>query len=127
MTAEGARVRTPVVYVALTGNDVALKVGVSRHGLLWRWKGILGVMDLRNRPNLRPNEVVDGESLAKLTAGKQIEVWFKQPTRVQIPYAEELVQGDFCGRHAEEIFLDQYYEPAFGMPLEGRRGASSAS
>lgn len=114
---EAANIKQPVVYVGLIEGGPVLKVGISKHGLAARWKGILGVMDQSIWPRLRPNEKRDGERLIEHTTGRNLSIWLKQPIRVQIPYAAELVDGDFCGRHAEEMFLDRYYQPVFGQRL----------
>jgi hypothetical protein len=120
LVSDEAKVKSPVVYVGIIEDGPVLKVGVSGHGLAARWKGILGVMNQDIWHRLRPNEVADGKRLIEHAAGKRISVWLKRPIRVSIPYAHGLVQGDFCARHAEETFLDQYYSPLFGKRLEGR-------
>lgn len=114
---DDARLKEPVVYVGILEDDTVLKVGISKHGLAERWKGILGVMNQDVWHRLRPNEKHDGERLIRLAAGKRLTVWLKRPIRVQIPYAADVTEADFCGRHAEEMFLDQYYQPAFGQRL----------
>ena len=112
-----AKLKQPVVYVGMIENGPVLKVGISKHGLHGRWKGILGVMNKSIWHRLRPNEVKDGDRLIKHSAGRNVVVWMKRPIRVRIPYADGIVDGDFCGRHAEEMFLDRYYQPLFGQRL----------
>jgi hypothetical protein len=114
---EAANIKQPVVYVGLIDGGPVLKVGISKRGLAARWNGILGVMDKSVWHRLRPNEKRDGERLIEHATGRNLSIWLKQPIRVQIPYATDFFEGDFCGRHAEEMFLDSYYQPVFGQRI----------
>lgn len=115
-----ARLKRPIVYVALIEDGaefVPLKVGISKNGTCSRWMGTLGVMNEAIWHRLRPNEIEDGKRLRRLTAGKTITVWDKEPVVIRIPYAPSDTVQEVPGHHAEEIFLDRYYLPKFGMRL----------
>lgn len=115
-----ARLKRCVAYVALIEGGpefVPLKVGISKNGTCSRWMGTLGVMNEGIWHRLRPNEIEDGKRLRGLTAGKTITIWDKEPVMVRIPYAPSDAVQEIPGHHAEEIFLDRYYLPNFGMRL----------
>ncbi len=41
----------------------------------------------------------------------------KAAGKIEIPYAKGLTRSLFSTRGAEEEFLDQYYQPKLGIPL----------
>jgi hypothetical protein len=115
-----AREWSDVVYVALLEDGRALKVGVSGRGALWRWSGIVKVMDTRRWPLGRPHEQNHGKKLRESCKEANFSVWIKQPIQVAIPYAAAFTDELFSARHAEEVFLDRYYDPLFGSKLGAR-------
>jgi len=108
---------TDVVYVAMLPSGKALKVGVSKKGARSRWAGILSVMDITRWPKLKPNQQNDGRRLLLHAAGTEFTVWVKPSLQILIPYAAHLMDQTVSARHAEEIFLDRYYQPLFGQRL----------
>lgn len=114
-----------VVYVALLDDSRrlnkgdALKVGQAG-SLKRRWQGIVAIFEPHRK--LRDNEKSDRSKLLEFANGKEISVWMKEAGKTEIPYAKGLTKTNaFSTRCAEEEFLDQYYEPKFGKPLNRER------
>lgn len=110
-----------VVYVALLSeNDGplkkrdALKIGQAGGSLKERWERIIGIF---RRDNLRPNEEEDRRKWLEVANGKEVSVWMRKAGTIKISYATGLTRSLFSTRWAEEEFLDQYYEPKLGKPL----------
>lgn len=109
-----------VVYVALLTESReplnagdAVKVGQTRD-LVGRWRRTVGIFA---RANLRDNEKNDRRKLLEIASGKELSVWFRKAGRIEIPYTSGLTQSCVSTRCAEKEFLDQYYQPRFGQPL----------
>ena len=110
-----------VVYVALLAENSgplekgdALKIGQAKGSLMSRWRGIVGLFQRRK---LRDNEKADRSKFLEVANGKEVSVWMKAAGKIEIPYAKGLTQSLFSTRGAEEEFLDQYYQPKLGIPL----------
>lgn len=111
-----------IVYVALLRPDESpLKVGISSGTLSGRWRGTFGVVRAEdNRSTLTPSEIAFGQQLLAHATGRTIEIWYKEAMVVPVPYATDFSDAVFSARGAEEIFLDAYYKPAWGMRLSSR-------
>jgi hypothetical protein len=111
-----------VVYVALLGQGSrmlkrgeALKIGQAKGSLISRWKGIVGIFNPDRK--LRDNEKEDCRKWLAAANGKMVSVWMKRAGKCVIPYAKGLTRSRFSTRAAEEEFLDEYYQPKLGIPL----------
>ncbi len=109
-----------VVYVALSESSAALgkgdvlKVGQARGTLISRWGPLVRIF---GRVNLRNNEMDDRRKWMEVAKGKEVAIWMKAAGKIEIPYAKGLTRSTFSTRGAEEEFLDRYYEPRLGIPL----------
>ncbi len=111
-----------VVYVALLAENSgplekgdALKIGQTKGSLMSRWGGIVDIFQPRRK--LRKNVKADRDKFLKVANGKEVSVWMKAAGKIEIPYAKGLTRSLFSTRGAEEEFLDQYYQPKLGIPL----------
>jgi hypothetical protein len=116
---------TDVVYVALLAENSgslkkrdALKIGQTGGTLKKRWQGIVGLF---RRDNLRPSERLYRKRFLKVANRKEVFVWMREAGKIEIPYANGLRPSVFSSRGAEEEFLDEYYEPKLGTPLNMRQ------
>lgn len=110
---EGAKL-ADVVYVALLGNK-CLKVGESGRRLIDRWQSIATIFGSRA---LKPNEQEDRRRWLDEAKDQMVEVWVKAAK--QIP-SDFIAGKTLSARHAEEIELDDIYEPSIGRALKLRR------
>ncbi len=111
-----------VVYVALLAENSrslekgnALKIGQAKGSLMSRWGPIVGIFKPGRK--LRNNEKEDLRKWLKVANGKDVSVWMKAAGKTEIHYAKGLTRSLFSTRGAEEEFLDQYYQPKLGIPL----------
>ena len=111
-----------IVYVALLAENSgplekgdALKIGQAKGSLMSRWGPIVGIFKPGRK--LRNNEKEDLRKWLKVANGKDVSVWMKAAGKTEIHYAKGLTRSLFSTRGAEEEFLDQYYQPKLGIPL----------
>jgi hypothetical protein len=111
-----------VVYVALLAEGSrrlkkgdALKIGQAKGSLKSRWGRIVGIFKPDRK--LRNNEKNDLRKWLEVANAKEISVWMKAAEKIEIPYAKSLTRRLFSARWTEEEFLDQYYRPTLGKPL----------
>jgi hypothetical protein len=107
----------PCSYVGLLSDGTVLKTGIAGESVLARWKKTFGVMTPKS--SHRKNEIDDGIRLKKIWIGQSLEIWAKPALMIEIPYAGSAV--NFPAHHAEELFLDDQFEPKFGKPLAARK------
>jgi hypothetical protein len=119
-TPDASKVRD-IVYVALLAENRgplekgdALKIGQTKGSLMGRWGPIAAIFQ---RGNLRNNEKDDRTKWLKVANGKEVSLWMRAAGKFEIPYAKGLTRSLFSIRGAEEEFLDQYYQPKLGIPL----------
>jgi hypothetical protein len=124
---DDAKTVRDVVYVALLTENSgplkkgdALKIGQTGGTLKERWDGIIGIFR-GAEDRLPPNVQHDRERWVEVAKGKEVSVWMREAGKVEIPYANGLIPGEFSSRGAEEEFLDEYYEPKLGKRLNGRQ------
>jgi len=110
-----------VVYVALLAENSrslekgnALKIGQAKGSLMSRWGRLVSIF---KRVKLRKNERNDRRKWLRAANGEEVSVWMKAAGKIEIPYAKGLTRSLFSTRGAEEEFLDQYYQPKLGIPL----------
>jgi hypothetical protein len=114
----------PCAYVALLSNGKVLKTGVTSKQLKQRWKGSTDVIDYHARlegkkRQLREHEKRHGLKMLTLWAEHELELWAKPALMTVIPYAPD--KAKFPAHYAEEVFLDDFFDPLFGTPLAARK------
>jgi hypothetical protein len=114
----------PCAYVALLRNGAVLKTGVTSGSLKSRWGGSIKVVNFHakqgsQKGSLREHEKEHGRKLLKSWGTNELELWAKPALQITIPYARQ--KKTFPAHYAEEVFLDDHFDPLFGQPLADRK------